>query len=78
MLSSFVRYVTRIEPSDKTSRTPAGNAAYRQFILQVYLVEFSILLGAYTFTNTRTEEGFVAGYRADSMLKLLSSDAKAS
>ena len=68
-----------MDPSDKTSRTCAGKAAYRHEILQVYLptgFEFLVLLGPYTFTNTRTEDGFLAGYNADSILKLFSDFAK--
>ena len=68
-----------MDPRDQTSRTLAGKAAYKQDMLQVYFAagtEFSVLFGPYTFTNTRTENGFLAGYKADSMLKLFSDFAK--
>ena len=76
-----VRGSTNIELRDMPCRTAAGNATNRQFVLQVYLHAFDLRLcvplGPYTFTKTRTEEGFSAGYNADRMLKLFFAGAKA-
>ena len=75
--NSFVRCLTRIDPSDTISRKTSGIATYRQDTLQVYLAMGEpVLLGPCKFTNTRTEEGFLAGNKADSMLKLLSDFVK--
>ena len=66
-----------MDPRDKTSSMSGGTATYKQERLQVYgTMRFSVSLGPCKFTNTRTEEGLLDGYIADSMLKLFSDFAK--
>ena len=75
--NSVVPCLRRIDQSDTISRKISGTATYRQDKLQVYLAMGEpVLLGPCKFTNTRTEEGFLDGNKADSMLKLLSDFVK--
>lgn len=69
-----------MDPRDKTSNSVAGMAAYRHDMLQRYFAQgwedFVLLVGPYILTRTSTEEGLLAGYKADSMLKLFCDFAK--
>ena len=64
---------------DKSSNSVAGIAAYRHDKLQRYFkgLELLVLLvEPYILTRTSTEDGLLAGYKADSILKLFSDFAK--
>ena len=69
-----------MDPRDKTSNSVAGIAAYRHDMLQRYFAQslgyFVLLVGPNTLTCKSTEDGLLAGYKADEMLKLFSDFAK--
>ena len=65
-----------MDPRDKTSNSVAGIAAYRHDMLQRYSSCKVLLVSSYILTRTSTEDGLLAGYKADSMLKLFSDFAK--
>ena len=69
-----------MDPRDQTSNSADGIAAYRHDMLQRYFAKgwgyFVLLVRPHILTRTNTDDGLLAGYKADSMLKLFFDFAK--